>query len=345
MLAMSDYRVNLDIYNGPLDLLLYLIRRDEVDIYDIPIAAITEQYVKFVDVLKDVDPNLAGEFLVMAATLLELKTRMLLPTPPEDAGEPGALGGDPRTELVRQLLQYKAFKDAAGDLAQAAADHALRFPRHPAFADDEAAVDLDEVQVWDLLDAFSRLMASIGKGTIQHEVIYDDTPVELHAEDIMDRLKREGPMTFTKIFEGRTARGEIVGLFLALLELVRQKKILAVQDSNFGTINIAVNANVPDERPADFAKHEEPGAVADPGAMAATPGAVAATSAATPNSPDAPTPEDSDDDDDKFAELDEIDVPELDAGATGVPPVDPHATDAPPTGDSGQPRRLSHEGE
>jgi segregation and condensation protein A len=353
MLAMSDYRVNLDIYNGPLDLLLYLIRRDEVDIYDIPIAAITEQYVKFVDVLKDVDPNLAGEFLVIAATLLELKTRMLLPTPPEEAGEPGAIGGDPRTELVRQLLQYKAFKDAAGDLAQAAADHALRFPRHPAFAhDDQAGVDLDEVQVWDLLDAFSRLMASIGKGKTLHEVIYDDTPVELHAEDIMDRLKREGPMSFAKIFEGRTTRGEIVGLFLALLELVRQKKIVAIQDANFGTINIAVNANVPDERPADFATHEEHPQItqisqieetnAGAGAQAADPDETDDSDAGGEDDDVEDDDDEDDDDEDEFAELDEIDVPELDVGTTGVPPVDPHATDAPPTDESGQPGRLSH---
>ncbi len=356
---MSDYRVNLDIYNGPLDLLLYLIRRDEVDIYDIPIAAITEQYVKFVDVLKDIDPNLAGEFLVMAASLLELKTRMLLPAPPEEAGgEPGALGGDPRTELVRQLLQYKAFKDAAGDLAQAAADHAMRFPRHPAFAEEpDAGVDLDEVQVWDLLDAFSRLMAAIGKGKPQHEVIYDDTPVELHADDIMDRLKREGPMTFTRIFEGRTARGEIVGLFLALLELVRQKKILAIQDSNFATINITVNANVPQDRPADFATPEDHPQVsqteeADAPATPlfdvavdspATDGAVAATFAATPApGVDATDPsegiedgefdeDDDEDDDDEFAELDDIDVPELDIDEKkdpDAPPGDASSDDA-----------------
>ncbi|KKK99677.1 hypothetical protein LCGC14_2630340, partial [marine sediment metagenome] len=117
---MPDYRVNLEIYNGPLDLLLYLIRREEVDVHDIPIARITEQYLAYVDMLKVLDPNLAGEFLVMAATLMEIKTRMLLPTaPPEEAGEEG-LEIDPRTELVRQLLEYKAFKDAAGDLADAA---------------------------------------------------------------------------------------------------------------------------------------------------------------------------------------------------------------------------------
>ena len=249
---MNDYRVNLDIYNGPLDLLLYLIRREEVDIHDIPIARITEQYVQYVELLKALDPNLAGEFLVMAATLMEIKTRMLLPTaPPEEAGEEG-LEIDPRTELVRQLLEYKAFKDAAGDLADAASQQAMKFPRWPGKfqdTDEEAELDLEDVQVWDLLDAFSRLMEATGQMTSLHEVIYDDTPIELHAEDILDRLTREGPMTFREVFAGRTVRSEIVGLFLALLELARRKRILLRQDSNFGEIRLDLDPNPP--KPTD----------------------------------------------------------------------------------------------
>jgi segregation and condensation protein A len=126
----EDYRVHLDIYNGPLDLLLYLIRRDEVDIYDIPIVGITEQYLQYVEVVKALDPNLSGEFLVMAATLMEIKTRMLLPVPEmgdEEDDEPF----DPRSELVRQLLEYKAFKDAAGNLEDAGHLQAMSHPRRP----------------------------------------------------------------------------------------------------------------------------------------------------------------------------------------------------------------------
>ena len=241
---MEEYRVNLDIYNGPLDLLLYLIRRDEVDIYDIPVSSLTEQYVKYVEVLHQLDPNMAGEFLVMAATLLEIKTRMLLPTPPPEEGQEQGLSLDPRTELVRQLLEYKAFKDAAFDLREAGEQQSQRFPRRPILPEvNGAELDLEDVQVWDLVDAFSRLMESIGKGLVQHEVIYDDTPVELHAEDIMDRLSREGSLTFRRIFEGRTRRSEIVGLFLALLELVRLRKIVAAQELNFGEIYVRPNPN------------------------------------------------------------------------------------------------------
>jgi len=245
---MNDYRVNLDVYNGPLDLLLYLIRREEVDIYDIPIARVTEQYVGYVQMLHGMDPNLAGEFLVMAATLMEIKTRMLLPTPPPEEGEASDLEIDPRAELVRQLLEYKAFKDAAGDLRDAAETQSQRFPRRPAMPEnDPKELDLEDVQIWDLLEAFNGILEAIGADKPTHQVIYDDTPIELHAEDILDRLAREGAMTFRRIFEGRTARNEVLGLFLAVLELVRLKKILARQDSNFGEICIDLNPNAPAE--------------------------------------------------------------------------------------------------
>lgn len=246
---MNDYRVNLEIYNGPLDLLLYLIRRDEVDIYDIPIANITEQYIGYVDMLQELDPNIAGDFLVLAATLMEIKTRMLLPAQSaEEGAEDDELHLDPRAELVRQLLEYKAFKDAAGDLRDVAEMQSQKFPRKPANIEfDDDATDLEDVQVWNLFDAFSKIMEEIGQRKTQHEVIYDDTPVELHAEDLMDRLNREGAMTFRRIFEGLTSRSEVVGLFLAMLELVRQKKIFATQDDNFGEIHVHANPNPPAE--------------------------------------------------------------------------------------------------
>jgi len=236
---MEEYRVNLDIYNGPLDLLLYLIRRDEVDIHDIPIARITEQYVQYVDLLNRLDPNLAGEFLVMAATLMEIKTRMLLPSPEQtEEGEAGD-GLDPRAELVRRLLEYKAFKDAADDLRQQHEAQSLKYPRgrQPA-PPGETELDLEDVQVWDLMEAFNGLLAAIGADARQHEVIYDDTPLELHATDIADRLEKEGPLTFAQIFEGRDSRLELVGLFLAMLELIRQKRVVARQEGNFGEIYI-----------------------------------------------------------------------------------------------------------
>ncbi|HUU22695.1 MAG TPA: segregation/condensation protein A [Phycisphaerae bacterium] len=243
---MGEYRVNLEMYNGPLDLLLYLIRRDEIDIHNIPIARITEQYCAYVDTLRQIDPDVAGEFLVVATMLLEIKTRMLLPGPEAHAG--GEEAFDPRAELVRQLLEYKAFKDAAGDLRAAAEEQSLRFPRRPGEAEEEGKepqMDLEEVQVWDLVDAFNRVMASIGQTAREAQIIYDDTPIELHAEDILDRLRTEGNLTFRDVFAGRTGRSEMIGLFLAMLELARRRAIYLEQDRAFGDIRLYLHPTPP----------------------------------------------------------------------------------------------------
>jgi segregation and condensation protein A len=241
-----EYRVELDVFNGPLDLLLYLIKRDELDIYDIPIARITDSYVHYVRQLKDLhaehglDINVAGDFMVMAATLMEIKSAMLLPRQEVERkeGERSAAEEltDPRLGLVKQLLEYKRLKDQASLLERQRHTHEARFPRVPVLpeidANEPPPLDMDEVQVWDLLEAFNRLMKDIG-GTIQrgrfHEVAYDDTPIELHAADIEDRLRRERRVTLRALMEARTSRSEMIGVFLALLELIRQKKILVHQ--------------------------------------------------------------------------------------------------------------------
>lgn len=230
----DDYRVQLDVFTGPLDLLLYLIRRDEVDIYDIPIARLTEQYLAHVHTLEELDPNVVGEFLVMASTLVELKSRALLPSAPlAGSGE----AEDPRAPLVRQLLEYKRFKDAARSLGTAADDRAQRFVRVPAELPKElAGVELEEVQVWDLLSAFTKVMTAIGRGPGEHQVRYDDMPIELHAAEILAILEQDGPTTFAALFEPPVERIQIVGRFLALLELIRACRIRAEQERICGTI-------------------------------------------------------------------------------------------------------------
>jgi segregation and condensation protein A len=247
-----DYRVELDVYNGPLDLLLHLIKRDELDIYDIPISRILDSYMAYVGVLKGLkeeqglDINVAGEFLVMAATLMEIKSAMLLPkAPAADAdGSPTAADelADPRQELVRQLLEYKRLKDSAMLLDRQQKTHQSRFPRVPANVGESAEeppVDLEEVAVWDLLRAFDRLMHEVGTRAPRfHQVIYDDTPIDLHAADIEDRLKREGRLTLRALILGRQSRSEMIGVFLALLELIREKKILVRQDEALGEMEI-----------------------------------------------------------------------------------------------------------
>lgn len=278
--ARVDYRVDLPVYNGPLDLLLYLLKRDELDIYDIPIARITESYMHYLAMMKDLsrehglDINVAGDFLVMAATLMEIKSATLLPKPPPQPGAENSAAAelaDPRYELVQQLLEYKRFKDNAALLEAKQHSHEARFPRVPARAEGEAVdepppVDLDEVQVWDLLDAFSRLMKEVGgRRTRFHEVTYDDTPIDLHAADIEDRLNREGRLRLSALVVGRKSRSEMIGVFLALLELIREKKILVEQTETLGDVDIIpapeehrrtyahASLHLADERPDDEA--------------------------------------------------------------------------------------------
>lgn len=233
--ADDAYRVDLEIYNGPLDLLLYLIRRSEIDIYDIPIARITEQYLSYIDAIRLLDPAVGGDFLVMAATLMEIKSRMLLPTPPpEEDGEPE----DPRSELVRQLLEYKRYKDAAAWLAAQADERAERFGRPtPAglIRDAPQEQDLKEVELWDLVEAFGRLMRETLAG-VPDTIVDEDVPIQVISEEILDRLQREVEVPFSRLFEGQPTRRHIVAVFLALLELVRLRRVAALQEEPFGEI-------------------------------------------------------------------------------------------------------------
>ncbi|MHC4105596.1 MAG: segregation and condensation protein A [Planctomycetota bacterium] len=234
---MADYRVNLDIFAGPLDLLLYLVRKEEVDIYDISISKITDQYIHYIELLKNLDIDLAGDFLVMAATLMQMKSAMLLP---KAEPESGLLGeddlDDPRAELIRQLLEYKKFKDAANLLNAAADEQQERFPRPGTIVEQlkpttEPEVDIEQVSIWNLLEAFDSVCKAIGTvGDISR--ITDDTPIDLYQIEILHRLQTEGPITFERIFESRNNRLALVGLFLALLELIREKLVWVEQQAS-----------------------------------------------------------------------------------------------------------------
>ncbi len=225
---MADYRVNLDIFAGPLDLLLYLVRKEEVDIYDISIAKITDQYIRYIEMLKGLNIDLAGDFLVMAATLMQIKSAMLLPkAEPDQMGDGELL--DPRAELIQQLLEYKKFKDAANLLDDAAGEQKMRFARPATIIDnlkpsEEPAIDIEQVSIWNLLEAFDAIMAATGTlKDISH--IADDTPIDLYQIEILSRLQTEGAMTFERIFESKLNRFVMIGLFLALLELIREKLV------------------------------------------------------------------------------------------------------------------------
>jgi segregation and condensation protein A len=243
---LNEYKVALDAYHGPLDLLLYLIRREEVDIYDIPIAQITEQYLAYIELIRQLDPEAVSEFLVLASTLMEIKSRMLLPRPPVEEGDEEIV--DPRLELVRQLLEYKKFKDAARHLDDAATEQAQKHARGPVLPPEpEDEFELEQIDIWDLFDAFNRVLEQTGQREAVHRVGIDDTPLALHAEDILDSIERVGgTQTFEAIFQGRS-RAEMIGLFLALLELIRQRRVRAGQDQPFGPIVLFLLAPPVDE--------------------------------------------------------------------------------------------------
>ncbi len=229
---MPDYRVNLDVFAGPMDLLLYLVRKEEVDIYDISIAKITDQYIRHIEILKSFDIDLAGDFLVMAATLMHVKSAMLLPKDDLEQIDTEDLA-DPRAELIRQLLEYKKFKDASNLLADAADQQKLRFVRPPTIVDRlkpdaEPELDLELVSIWDLLEAFDSIMKATGTYA-DISLIKDDTPIDLYQIEILNHLQTQGPMTFQRLFQGKPNRAVMVGLFLALLELIRERLIWVEQ--------------------------------------------------------------------------------------------------------------------
>jgi segregation and condensation protein A len=247
---LAAYRVNLDIFAGPLDLLLYLVRKEEVDIYDIPIAKITDQYISYIEMLKSLDIDLAGDFLVMAATLMQIKSAMLLPKaePEQLAAEDLA---DPRAELIRQLLEYKKFKDAANLLEAAADQQKERFPRPDTVIERlkpeaEPEIDLEQVNVWDLLEAFDAIMKATGAvSNMSH--IKDDTPIDLYQIEILHRLQTEGAMSFERLFESKINRAVMVGLFLALLELIRERLVWAKQPKRRASIYLKALTEKPAE--------------------------------------------------------------------------------------------------
>jgi len=229
-----DYQVDLETFRGPLDLLLYLVKRNEVDVCDIPIARVTGQFLEYLRVLELIDVERAGDFLVMAATLMEIKSRMLLPR----AAEAGAEEADPRLELVRQLVEYKKFKDAAALLEAQAEQQLCRLPRQafePPAGPDPAQVPLRAVELWDLVSAFGRLMRET-LALRPSQIVVDETPVHVHMETILRRLRQEPRLPFAALFTPPHHRGRLVGLFLAVLELIKGRHIAAEQQEDFGVI-------------------------------------------------------------------------------------------------------------
>jgi segregation and condensation protein A len=239
----EDYKISLEIFEGPLDLLLYLIRRDELDIYDIPIERITTQYLSYLQMMRLLDLTIAGEFLVMASTLMMIKSRMLLPVEERTTDdEPEEEWVDPRLDLVRQLIEYKKFKDAAMTLQARELHQAESFTAGagPALAEtpaDDAATLLGDIGLFELLTAFQEMLQRVPVEPLGHlEPIRWSVPDKM--EEILTRSRRQGALGFSRLFQAGSPRGEIIITFLALLELLRQRQVTIVQHAAFLEITI-----------------------------------------------------------------------------------------------------------
>ena len=255
-LLADDWKVDLEVFEGPLDLLLYLIRREELDIYDIPIGRITEQYMKYLDLMRQLNLDVAGEFIVMAATLMVIKSRMLLPVDRRSADEGGDEEWvDPRLDLVRQLIEYKKFKDVAGRLGQYEAFAAESFGYgggRPKFEKTvaDAAGSLGDVDIFDLLTAFQDVLARAAE-IPQGELKGMRWSVPDKMDLIVSRTRSEGQTSFTSLFPESAPRGEIIVTVLALLELLRQHRVIVYQNAAFHEITILPSKEMPEDQPLE----------------------------------------------------------------------------------------------
>jgi segregation and condensation protein A len=235
-----DYAIKLDIFEGPLDLLLYLIKKNEIDIYNIPIALVTEQYLHYLNIIKSLNLDLAGEYLVMAATLIHIKSRMLLPVPEEPSDEQSE--DDPRFELMKQLLEYQTFKEAAADLGKRPLlerDVFVQSVPLPAEIEksDTEEEELIEVSIFELIEAFHHLVSRIDKNELL-EIDLEKMSITDIINDVMERLTREKNLTFDELIGEKRSRRSVIYTFLAILELIKLKMIKAYQTSAFGVIRV-----------------------------------------------------------------------------------------------------------
>lgn len=234
-----DYKVKLEVFEGPLDLLLYLIKRDEVDIYDVSIERITSQYLEYMETFQMLDLEVAGEFVVMAANLIYMKSRSLLPVhqqPPEEDAEEE----DPRWELIRQLVEYKKFKDAAQFLQVQEARQEALFQRVPEKPDlePESGLQLQEVGIFDLINAFQNILKRLEKKEDLRQIFEENFSVSDKIDTILQMTLPGKRVRFSDLFAEAASRTEIVVTFLALLELIRLKQLQVVQEMEFGEITI-----------------------------------------------------------------------------------------------------------
>ena len=232
----------MEIFEGPLDLLLYLVKKDHLNIYDIPITEVVEQYLQYLDLMRLLNLNIAGEFLVMAATLMQIKSKMLLPP---DESQVTQEEEDPRAELVKRLLEYEKFKQIAQELRKKETDQREVFKR-PKTQDEEIISGRGEVyfeaSLFDLISAFSKALEEVPK-EVFYEVIKDEFTVEEKVHQILHLMLVETGVSISELFSKAKNKMELIVIFLAILELIRLKEIVARQKEIFGEIEISRNKN------------------------------------------------------------------------------------------------------
>jgi len=257
-----EFRVQLDIFRGPLDLLLFLVRKHELDIRDLPIAQITEQFLSYLEVLQQLDLGEVADFLEVAGRLIEIKSQMVLP----QGGEEVETWDDPRDELVQRLLEYKRYKEAASILEERSRQWQQRYPR---LVDDLAPRALDpaeqqiqEVELWDLVSAMGRILRD-AQTTSPATIVYDDTPIHVYMQRIHQQLAQRQRLAFSELFTPGMHKSAIVGVFLAVLELVRHYGVRAEQEELHGEIWIVASSQFDPSQAIAGTESDERGSTVD----------------------------------------------------------------------------------
>jgi segregation and condensation protein A len=249
-----DFRVDLSMFRGPLYLLLFLVRKHEVELTEIPLAAITDQYLGYLALLERLDVNAVADFVEWASVLIELKSQQVLPRGDEVQEELE----DPRQELVRRLLDYKRYRDAASMLEERGRDWQQRYSRQsddvPVHERDLASEPIQEVELWDLVSAFARILRE-SEAAKPSSIVYDDTPIRVYMARIHARLREAGRLALRRLFEASMHKSQLIGIFLAILELVRHHHIRVEQNALFGEIWLVPDPS--DNTPTDFSNVDE----------------------------------------------------------------------------------------
>jgi segregation and condensation protein A len=266
-LFVLDYKVKFEVFEGPMDLLLYLVKREEVDIYEVNLTKIAREFIEYVDLMREFDIEIAGEFLVMASTLMYIKSKELLPVDQQVQADEDDEGEDPRWELIRKLVEYKKFKDAADKLGTLEHDQEDVYPRLPAKQDFEMPEDRGpglKVSIFDLINAVNDVIKRVEARTHDIRQIEDEHfTVADKINALRERLANQSRFTFSELFADAAGRNEVVATFLAMLELIRLEQIKINQEDNFGDIVITEGDGLAEFDPMKTDTLTEPAPVAE----------------------------------------------------------------------------------